>query len=201
MCWTLAYPRVYAHAINFKQDAEISTTYSRQWVRVLTEVFTCTYWSEYLVLILVSARTYQSVYVHLLKWVPRTYSREYAYLPKCLRALTEVNTSYLFSWIRALVVVVLSSKSPNGAILFHSPGRKPWVRHWYPFFWAPLGAALLRPHPHNDTNQTCALLVPLLKELNPLLSACTQGFISGFALIPPWAMQECRPYRAYLGKC
>ena len=31
-------------------------------------------------------------------------------------------------------------------------------------------------------------------ELNPLLSVCTQGFISGFALIPPWAMQE---YRAY----
>ena len=23
-----------------------------------------------------------------------------------------------------------------------------------------------------------------------------QGFISGFALIPPWAMQECRPFRA-----
>ena len=31
-------------------------------------------------------------------------------------------------------------------------------------------------------------------ELNLLLSVCTQGFISGFALIPPWAMQE---YRAY----
>ena len=31
-------------------------------------------------------------------------------------------------------------------------------------------------------------------ELNPLLSACTQGCISGFALIPPWAMQECRAY-------
>ena len=31
-------------------------------------------------------------------------------------------------------------------------------------------------------------------ELNSLLSVCTQGFISGFALIPPWAMQECRAY-------
>ena len=31
-------------------------------------------------------------------------------------------------------------------------------------------------------------------ELNSLLSVCTQGFISGFALVPPWAMQE---YRAY----
>ena len=31
-------------------------------------------------------------------------------------------------------------------------------------------------------------------ELNSLLSACSQGFISGFVLISPWAMQE---YRAY----
>ena len=31
-------------------------------------------------------------------------------------------------------------------------------------------------------------------ELNSLLPMFTQGFISGFALIPPWAMQE---YRAY----
>ena len=32
------------------------------------------------------------------------------------------------------------------------------------------------------------------------LSYCllfTQGFISGFALISPWAMQECRPFRAH----
>ena len=35
-------------------------------------------------------------------------------------------------------------------------------------------------------------------ELNLLLSVRTQGFISGFALIPPWAMQECRPVGALL---
>ena len=35
-------------------------------------------------------------------------------------------------------------------------------------------------------------------ELNPLLSVCTQGFISGFALIPPWAMREYRPVGALL---
>ena len=29
------------------------------------------------------------------------------------------------------------------------------------------------------------------------LAACPQGFISGFALISPWAMQECRPCRAH----
>ena len=33
-------------------------------------------------------------------------------------------------------------------------------------------------------------------EFNPLLSAFPQGFISGFALISPWAMRGCRPYRA-----
>ena len=33
-------------------------------------------------------------------------------------------------------------------------------------------------------------------ELNLLLSVFTQGSISGFALIPPWALQECRPCRA-----
>lgn len=40
--------------------------------------------------------------------------------------------------------------------------------------------------------QIRALKVSLLKELNPLLSAYTQGFILGFALTPPWALQECR---------
>ena len=38
------------------------------------------------------------------------------------------------------------------------------------------------------------LLVPLLKELIFFFSMCTQGSISGFALISPWALQE---YRAY----
>ena len=33
-------------------------------------------------------------------------------------------------------------------------------------------------------------------ELNLLLSACPQGSISGFALISPWALRGCRPYRA-----
>ena len=31
-------------------------------------------------------------------------------------------------------------------------------------------------------------------ELILLLSVDTQGFISGFALITPWALQECRAY-------
>ena len=35
-----------------------------------------------------------------------------------------------------------------------------------------------------------------LSGLVVVLAVCTQGFISGFALIPPWALQECRPFRA-----
>ena len=39
-----------------------------------------------------------------------------------------------------------------------------------------------------------------VSPLQGSLSYCllfTQGFISGFALIPPWALQECRPCRAH----
>ena len=37
---------------------------------------------------------------------------------------------------------------------------------------------------------------PLQGSLYPS-SVFPQGFISGFALISPWAMQECRPFRAH----
>ena len=53
---------------------------------------------------------------------------------------------------------------------------------------SPKGAALSK----RKTN--ACVIVPLLKELILLLSVDTQGFISGFALIAPWAMQECRAY-------
>ena len=36
-----------------------------------------------------------------------------------------------------------------------------------------------------------------LSGLVVVLAVFPQGFISGFALIPPWAMQECRPFRAH----
>ena len=31
-----------------------------------------------------------------------------------------------------------------------------------------------------------------------VLSVCPQGFISGFALIPPWALQEYRAYGTHV---
>jgi len=36
------------------------------------------------------------------------------------------------------------------------------------------------------------VVVPLLRSSLFLCPLFTQGFISGFALIPPWALQECR---------
>ena len=54
-------------------------------------------------------------------------------------------------------------------------------------FLSPVGAAL----PRRKANARA--VVPLLRS-SYFLSMFTQGFISGFALIPPWAMQE---YRAY----
>ena len=56
-------------------------------------------------------------------------------------------------------------------------------------FLSPVGAV----HPKSKC-PILELLVPLLKELILLLSVDTQGFISGFALIPPWALKK---YRAY----
>ena len=47
--------------------------------------------------------------------------------------------------------------------------------------------------PLSQTNARAESAAPPT-ELILFLSVCTQGFISGFALIAPWAMQE---YRAY----
>jgi len=54
---------------------------------------------------------------------------------------------------------------------------------------SPLGAA----QPQSKCPNTRAVSAAP-SELILFLSVNTQGFISGFALIPPWAMQE---YRAY----
>ena len=53
---------------------------------------------------------------------------------------------------------------------------------------SPVGAAL----PRRKAN--ACFVVPLLVGAHFLFPVCTQGFISGFALIPPWALQECRAY-------
>ena len=78
--------------------------------------------------------------------------------------------------------------SPVRAILLHSPGRKPWVICYRIFIEPQRGGTIERIN--SDVRAESA--AP--SELNLLLSVCTQGCISGFALIPPWAMQECRAY-------
>ena len=54
---------------------------------------------------------------------------------------------------------------------------------------SPVGAA----QPQSKYPNTRAISAAPM-ELILLLSIDTQGFILGFALIPPWAMQECRAY-------
>ena len=97
-------------------------------------------------------------------------------------------TSYLLCWVRRNHFLLLLSKSPNGAILLHSPGRKPWVNR-PPHLLSPKGAA----QPQSKCPNTRAVSAAPT-ELILLLSVDTQGFISGFALIAPWAFQECRAY-------
>ena len=77
--------------------------------------------------------------------------------------------------------------SPARAILLHSPGRKPWVS-CHRYILSPKGAALSQV----ETNALAVSAAPT--ELILLLSVCTQGFISGFALISPWAMNKWRAY-------
>ena len=78
--------------------------------------------------------------------------------------------------------------SPERATLLHSPGRKPWVI-CYRIFLSPFRGGTTERINSDELAESAAP-----SELNMLLSVCTQGFISGFALIPPWAMQECRAY-------
>ena len=54
-------------------------------------------------------------------------------------------------------------------------------------FLSPVGAALLR------RKANARAVVPLLRS-SYFLSMFTQGFISGFALIPPWALKKYRTY-------
>ena len=77
---------------------------------------------------------------------------------------------------------------PFRATLLHSPGRKPWVRCLIHLL-SPKGAAL----PRRKTN--ARVIVPLLDGARYYFGfVYTQDFISGFTLIAPWALQECRAY-------
>ena len=62
-------------------------------------------------------------------------------------------------------------------------------------YWAPLGAALsqrMQSHEPQRHKPNARAVSAAPTELILLLSVCTQGSISGFALITPWAMKKCR---------
>ena len=68
----------------------------------------------------VSARSPRNKYAYLPKWVRRTNESVCVYLQKCLPR-THASEYVVF------ILLLLLLKRPNGAILLHSPGRKPWV--------------------------------------------------------------------------
>ena len=89
--------------------------------------------------------------------------------------------------------------SAVGTILLHSPGWNEGKarngtlgKHKQQIIWAPM---------RSGTTVWAFVLdrvVPPLKGFINILTIITQGFISNFALIIPWGMQKCRPYRAHL---
>ena len=103
----------------------------------------------------------------------RTYRNKYAHLLKRVRR-TDIDFERV-------------AEEPFRAILLHSPGRKPWVIIVNTFIEPQRGGTTERI----NSNACVGSAAPT--ELIPLLSACTQGFISGFALIPPWALKSVVP--------
>ena len=89
-------------------------------------------------------------------------------------------------------VVIISCccyrRAPTGWYSCIAQGASPGFVVWY-IYWAPKGR-----HNPKASVPIPALLVPLLRSSFFIWSVCPQGFISGFALIPPWALQECRAY-------
>ena len=74
--------------------------------------------------------------------------------------------------------------SPARAELLQSPGRKPWVSHSYTSIEPQRGGTT----PTADARAESAAPTELLF----FMYVFTQGCISGFALITPWALKKCR---------
>ena len=106
-----------------------------------------------------------------------------SYLQKYLRVLIETSTSYSF-------YCCCYRRAPRGRYSCIAQGASPGLIIGIHLL-SPVGVAL----PIRRANARAVSAAPT--ELNLILSVCTQGSISGFALIPPWAMRECRPYRAH----
>ena len=118
------------------------------------------------VLTTISTCTYLSVCVYLRKCLPRTYFGEYVVLISCC----------------------YYRRAPTGRYSCIAQGASPGLI---------IGTYLLSPFrggtPLSQTNARAESTAPHRSSYY-LLFVFTQGFISGFALIAPWALQECRAY-------
>ena len=109
----------------------------------------------------------------------------------------------LFVVLRGGLIVAVGQRAPRGRYSCKAQGASPGliiVTHLF----SPVGAAL--PYAGLCVVVMLYCIYPLgyllawvsaaPTELILLLLVYPQGSISGFALISPWAMQECRPFRA-----
>ena len=84
--------------------------------------------------------------------------------------------------------------SPVRAILLHSPWRKPWVNCFHSFIEPHRGFSNeCKAMNSKATNQMLAVSAAPT-ELLIFVCSIYPGWNEGFALIPPWALQECRAY-------
>ena len=184
---------------------KVFTSYSLQCLRVLTKVFT-SYSLMYLRVLTKVFTSYSLMYLRVLTKVFTSYLLQY------LRVLTKVFTSYSLMYLRVLIETSTSYsfycccywRAPTGRYSCKAQGASPGfseLKHLLSPFRGGTSCASI----------VCGCCVVLylfvgalacggkcrsLSELILLLLVCTQGFISGFALISPWARQECRPCRA-----
>ena len=120
---------------------------------------------KYYVLTNLSTRTYNNKYVYLRKCLPRTYFGEYVVLISCC----------------------CYRRAPTGRYSCIAQGTSPGLIN---------GTHLLSPFrggtPLSPTNARAESAAPHRSSYY-LLFVFTQGSISGFALIPPWAMKSIVP--------
>ena len=201
---------------------KVFTSYLLQYLRVLTKVFT-SYSLQYLRVLTKVFTSYSLMYLRVLTKVFTSYSLQYlrvltkvftSYSLMYLRVLTKVFTSYSLMYLRVLIETSTSYsfycccywRAPRGRYSCKAQGASPGfseLKHLLSRFRGGTSARVL-----GVVVVLCLLrcIYPLgywlakvstaPTELNPLLSVFPQGFISGFALIPPWALRECRPCRA-----
>ena len=108
------------------------------------------------------------------------------------------SVGHLFAWVSVALAGLFSffylrvPRVPYRALPLFHPGlcRSAALAGLFSFFYLCLPRVPYRALPlfHPGLCRSAALTGLIVG-----LSVFTQGFISGFALIPPWAMQECRP--------